>query len=66
MGVCTLRTVGQGAKHGTVHTKLLLCLTMAGGGPCGRNEDERRQRVGERGKKLRTTLKLKIVKCVCV
>lgn len=43
----------------------LLRLTMAGGGQCGRNEDERRQRMGERGKKLRITLKLKIVS-VCI
>lgn len=54
--------MGKGTKYGTVHTKLLTCL--AGGSQGGRSK-ERRERIGETVRKLRSTLKLKIVS-VCV
>lgn len=56
------RTMGEGTKCGMVHSKLLTCSTVAGGGQDGRNKEERRQRMEERGEKPRSMLKLKVSK----
>lgn len=44
-----LRTMREGTKYGTVHTKLLTCLTLTGESRGSSSEEERREGPDHRG-----------------